>query len=159
MDKEVGKLLKAPKGGVSGEEARQKKVRERRKRTEKTTMTVPALLQRIRQIRPGTVIPKPAAREEFVVKGWGKRAGQEALVYFIPNHANSSKPYQKGVTLAEWAAAFDHMTDEGEMTREWFERNLTRCAGEGGCNFTTIGGIFCLLGVAIYRGPGVYRIK
>src|SRR5580704_11883783 len=98
---------------------------------------------RIQQIPPGTVIPKPAAREDFVVKGLGRRAGQKALVYFIPSHKNPSKPFQKGVTLTEWASAFDQLTDEGKITREWFERNLTRCACEGGCNFTTIGGIFC----------------
>jgi hypothetical protein len=117
------------------------------------------IILRIQQIDPGTVIPKPAAHEDFVVKGWGKRAGQKALVYFIPSHKNPSKPFQKGVTLSEWAAAFDQLMAEGEITRQWFERSLPRCAREGDCNFTTIGGIFCLLGIARYAERGAYRIK
>jgi len=120
-------------------------------------MAVSAFIKRLREIKPGTVIPKPEAHEDFVVKGWGKRANQEALVYLIPNHTNPSRPYQKGVALAEWAASYDYLMDEGEITREWFDRNLTRCSNEGGCNFTTIGGILCLLGVARYDQRGVYR--
>jgi len=36
----------------------------------------------------------------------------------------------------------------------WFDQYLSKCAAEGGCNFTTIGGIFILLGEAYYAGPG-----
>ncbi len=116
------------------------------------------LIQRIRQLPAGTVIPKPAAREKFIVKGWGKRRGEAALIYFIPNHSDPSKPHQKGITESEWNLAIDQLM-EGELTKAWFTQSLVGCAKEGDCNFTTIGGIFCLLGAASREGRGVYRIK
>jgi hypothetical protein len=44
------------------------------------------------------VIPKPEAEADFVVKGWGRRRGEAALIYRIPNHRAPSKPYEKGIT-------------------------------------------------------------
>jgi hypothetical protein len=116
------------------------------------------IIQRIRQIKSGTVIPKPSARKDFVVKGWGERGGEEALVYLIPNHRNQSKPSQKGITASEWQSAYNRLVEEGELTKTWFQSYLPRCAAEEGCNFTTIGGIFSLLGLATYDRPGVYRM-
>ena len=34
---------------------------------------------------------------------------------------------------------------------------LVDCRKEGGCNFTTIGGVFELLGVAVFSHRGCYR--
>lgn len=114
-------------------------------------------VQRLREIRPETVIPKPAARERFVVKGWGKRRGETALIYLIPNHKDPKRPHQKGVTISECKAAFERLGTEGEFTRQWFKEALPACSGEGDCNFTTIGGILCLLGYGRYAERGVYR--
>ena len=61
----------------------------------KDSKYIDAFIQRLRSIPPGTVIPKPEAQANFVVKGWGKRADEDALIYFIPNHSNPAKPYQK----------------------------------------------------------------
>lgn len=118
-----------------------------------------SLLQRIQQIPPGTVIPKPAAREDFRVKGMGKREGEAALVYLIPNHTDPSRPRQKGITLSEWKKAITQLLIERKLTKKWFDENLPRCSMEGACNFTTIGGILCLLEAASYDGRGVYRSK
>jgi len=115
------------------------------------------LIQRIRALQPGTVIPKPEASGDFVVKGIGRRSEQDALVYLIPNHEAASKPYQKGVTIREWESAYDRLATTGELTRRWFDANLTRCASEGSCKFTTVGGIFSLLGIAFHDRPGIYR--
>jgi hypothetical protein len=101
-------------------------------------------------LAPGTVIPKPHARSDFVVKGWGKRRGEPALVYNIPNHKNPQKPHQKGVTVSEWTHAFVQLTSVGEITGSWFRAAMPACAKEGYCNFTTIGGVFELLGFAVY---------
>jgi len=110
-----------------------------------------------REIKPGTIIPKPAARADFVVKRvWGVRRGENALIYTIPNHNTPTKPYRKGITESEWVHAFEHLTDAGDFSRSWFERSMPACAKEGGCNFTTIGGIFELLGHATYE-RGTYR--
>ncbi len=51
------------------------------------------------------VIPKPAAQADFTVKGWGKRRGEDALIYRIPNHTDPTHPYEKGITVSEWRQA------------------------------------------------------
>jgi hypothetical protein len=121
--------------------------------------TMPSILSVIEgSLTPGTVIPKPQARSDFAVKGWGVRRGERALIYTIPNHKKPNRPYQKGITASELVKAFQHLADAGELSRSWFGRALPDCAKEGGCNFTTIGGIFELLGYALYN-RGVYRAK
>ena len=39
-------------------------------------------------VKPGMLIPKPDAKSDFAIKGWGKRRGEDALIYYIPNHRN-----------------------------------------------------------------------
>lgn len=109
-----------------------------------------------RSVITDTVIPKPAAKADFVVKGWGKRRGEEALIYYIPSHTHPHTPYQKGITVGEFRQAYDQLNRSGSLTRVWFNENMPKCAKEGGCNFTTIGGIFELLGIAKYSESGVY---
>lgn len=116
------------------------------------------IADRIREsISSGTVIPKPAAIADFVVKAWGKRRGETALIYCIPNHGNPSKPHEKGVTESEFEKAFAELQRSGDLTRAWFNKHLPNCAKEGACNYTTIGGIFELLGEATYSSRGVYE--
>ena len=110
------------------------------------------------EVKPGTVIPKPDAKADFIVKSWGKRRGEEALIYSIPNHTNPSKPHQKGINASEWKKAYLQLTTGEEFDKDWFERNLPGCAEEGDCNFTTIGGIFALLGLSEYE-RGIYRLR
>lgn len=115
------------------------------------------ILKRIEaSVEPGTIIPKPAATGEFVVKGWGTRRGERALIYTIPNHKNPARPYAKGITVPEWQLAYEQLLKTGEFSRAWFNEAMPACAKEGGCNFTTIGGIFQFLGVAEYQ-RGTYR--
>lgn len=109
------------------------------------------VIARIRTIAPGAVIPKPAATADFTVKGWGRRRGEEALVYFIPNHGTPTRPHQKGVTVSELRRCAEQLHRTGAMTRAWFNTALPACAKEGACNFTTIGGLFELLGIARYE--------
>lgn len=104
----------------------------------------------------GAVIPQPEATGDFLVKGWGKRRGDPALVHTIPNHSDPAKPYQKGTTASEWRRAFDQLAGTGVFSRAWFNETMPACAKEGDCNFTTIGGIFQLLGETRYQG-GTYR--
>ena len=111
----------------------------------------------LRVAPPGTVIPKPKAKSDFIVKGLGKRRGEQAIVYVIPSHTNPPKPHEKGVTVSEVERAYREFVASGEFTRQWFVRNLPRCYAEGDCNFTTTGGLFVLLGEAEYAGRGVYR--
>jgi hypothetical protein len=105
---------------------------------------------------PNTVIPKPKAKGDFIVKGLGKRRGESAIIYFIPNHKDPRRPFQKGVTKSELESSDAQLRTSGEFTRQWFNKNLHRCAAEGGCNFTTIGGLFELAGIARDGGKGRY---
>jgi hypothetical protein len=106
---------------------------------------------------PGTIIPKPEAKENFYVKSIGIRRDEKALIYTIPNHNKPQSPYKKGITVSEFEKAYQRLTTSGEFTKKWFIENLPECHKEGSCNFTTIGGLFILLGEAIYAGKGVYR--
>jgi hypothetical protein len=116
-----------------------------------------SILPRLKMLSPGTVIPKPKSKGEFTIKGWGKRKRQDALIYWVPNHGDQLKPHQKGITVDEWEQAYRQLLDRGEFTREWFNEHMHRCSIEGGCNFTTIGGIFTLFGLAVYNERGLYR--
>jgi hypothetical protein len=112
-----------------------------------------------KRITPSTVIPKPNAKADFIVKGWGKRRGEEALIYWIPNHSNPSKPYEKGITVSESRQAYNHIRSGNDFTREWFNEQMAACTKEGGCNFTTIGGLFEVLGIVRYSGKGVHKAR
>ena len=119
-----------------------------------------SIVDRIRsEIKAGDIIPKPAAKEDFTVKGWGRSRGKAALVYYIPSHTHPDKPSTKRVTDADFEATYDRLVGNREFTRQWFQERLPVCAGDGDCNFTTIGGIFILLELAEYVGDGVYRLK
>lgn len=102
----------------------------------------------------GTVIPKPAAKGLFRVKGLGKRRGQSALIYSIPNRRNSEASYEKGINEEEWRRAYGELVETGRFTADWAKQHIPDCIREGYCNFTTIGGVFCLLGFARYEGRG-----
>lgn len=109
-----------------------------------------------KRIAPGSLIPKPNTDNEYLVKGWGRRRGERALIYTIPNLKIPNRPYEKGVTTSEWVQAYDQLMRTGEFARCWFRASMKACAKEAGCNYTTIGGIFERLGYARYE-PGVYR--
>ena len=105
---------------------------------------------------PGTIIPKPKAKKDFIVKGIGIRRNEKALIYLIPNHKNPEKPHEKGITFSEFEKAYKNLIASGEFTHEWFNKNLSKCSQEGSCNYTTIGGLFELLKISKYSGLGIY---
>ncbi len=108
------------------------------------------IVDTLAKIEAGTVIPKPRAKGEFVVKGWGTRRGEHALIYKIPNNKNPDRPYEKGITVSEFKQAYEEIVKSGEFSSKWFKKNMNECSKEGSCNFTTIGGIFEMLGLAVY---------
>lgn len=117
------------------------------------------IIEKIRGLKQGTPIPKPKATAEFKIKGVGKRRGEAALTYWVPNHKSPSKPLVKGITFTEFTRAYNQLRESTHFTRRWFNTNLEACAKEGTCNFTTIGGVFQLLGVAHYARPGTYVLN
>jgi hypothetical protein len=115
------------------------------------------IVKEVERLRPGTIIPKPDAKGDFLVKRWGgARRGEPALIYTIPNWNKPDRPYEKCITASEWKSAFDRSMSAGAFSRQWFDVFMPECAREGGCNFTTIGGIFELLGYAVHE-TGEYR--
>lgn len=104
----------------------------------------------------GIEIPKPVAKAPFRIKGIGKRRREEALTYLIPSHSPRTSHYIKGITLSEFEKAYSELISSKKLTRKWFNLELQDCAKEGACNFTTIGGIFQLLGLAKYKERGIY---
>lgn len=115
------------------------------------------IVNRIRaEIPDGTAIPKPNSSGAFT-KRWGRRRNEPALVYSMPNHKNPASPHEKGIAESEFERAYHQLNRTGEFTREWFKAELPRCNKEGTCNFTTIGGIFELLGDALYSVQGSYK--
>ena len=110
----------------------------------------------LRVAPPGTVIPKPEAKADFLVKGVGMRRGERAIIYTIPNQMDPDRPYEKGITVSELERARHELLSSRKLTRQWFVENLPECNKEGSCNFTTIGGLFILLEEAVYQKRGVY---
>ena len=110
----------------------------------------------LRIMPPGTEIPKPAARSPFRIVGTGKRRGLPALIYEIPNRRSDNK-LRKGINQAEFDQGLRQLEEKGQITRDWFNKELARCAREGGCNYTTLGGILVAFGMASYDGKGIYR--
>lgn len=125
---------------------------------ERKMLSFEELKQKIESLPAGTVIPKPESENDFTVKVVGMRRGEEALVYRIPTNNPIKYPrgHEKGVTFTEFYKAYTVLQETSKLTREWFDKNLYECAGEGGCNFTTIGGIFELLGIASYSESATY---
>jgi len=97
----------------------------------------------------GTVIPKPRT-DKHIVKGLGCRRGELAIVYTIPNQHKPTQPSEKGVTKSEIEATYAELVRSGVVTRKWFTMNLPECYAEGPCNYTSIGGLLVLIGVARY---------
>ena len=108
-------------------------------------------------VLPGTTIPKPHATKPVQLKGIGQRRGEDALIYSIPNESDPSQPYQKGVTRSELEQAYCELRRSKSISRAWFNREMQAAAAEGGCNFTTIGGLFQLIGAARYSSIGRYE--
>lgn len=102
------------------------------------------IFDRIKRLAPpGTRIPKPFTRRSHVSR-FAKTRGRPALIYTIHNRRDPGNPHEKGITHRDFEAAHARLVNAGELTRQWFNSRLRRCAGEGSCNFTTVGGIFTL---------------
>lgn len=115
--------------------------------------------QQIEALSLGTPIPKPMSVDSSRIARWGTRRSERALIYSMPNHKNSEKPHEKGVTESEFQQAFEQLLDTGSFSRQWFNTNMVACRKEGSCNFTSIGGIFQLIGLAQYDSAGRYRLS
>lgn len=121
-------------------------------------LSLEELTQKIKSLPAGTIIPKPESENDFTIKGLGMRRNEEALIYRIPTNDPDKYPrgHEKGITFTEFHKAYTVLQETSNFTSKWFDTELSECAKEGGCNFTTIGGIFELLGIAQYSDFGRY---
>jgi hypothetical protein len=116
------------------------------------------ILNRVKAIAvPSMRIPKPQSTQAYEVVGWRMSRGEEAVVYRIPMQPGTRKASEKRIQASAFVRAFEVLTDAGEITRSWFKREFPELQADGTCNFTTLGGIFELLGEARYVRPGIYR--
>ena len=115
-------------------------------------------LSQIKQtVFPGVIIPKPLSKQVYVVVGWGRSRGEEALVYRLPPKPNTKKASTKRIPASVFEEANKELRGTGQITRVWFQRSFPVVDADGDCNFTTLGGVFELLGRAVYARPGVYK--
>lgn len=104
-----------------------------------------------------TIIPKPKTENTFRILRFGKRRNETAVIYSIPSHKEGKSHYEKGITYSEIFTALNELSKTGYLSRNWFNENLPNCAKEGGCNYTSLGGILELLGFAKYSENGKYK--
>lgn len=102
-------------------------------------------------------IPKPETDNEFKILRFGRRRKQPAIIYSIPSHVDRKSHYEKGITYSEFLKVMEELSDNGYVTRSWFNKNLSECAKEGSCNFTSLCGILELLGYCKYSEKGMYE--
>jgi hypothetical protein len=104
---------------------------------------------RISDVTPGTAVPRPRVNCE--VSRFGVRKSEQALFYKSAHH-------EKNIRRSEFEIAHKQLCGAGELTRKWFEQCMPVRAKQDPCNFTTMGGVFVLLGDALHDpGRGAYR--
>ena len=115
-------------------------------------------LDRIKKVAvAGRTIPKPTSSHGYAVIEWGISRGEEALVYRIPTKGNTVRASTKRVPSSVFEAADGVLAATGEITRAWFAKTFPKVWADGACNFTTLVGVFELLGDVTYAEPGKYR--
>ncbi len=102
------------------------------------------------EIAVGKKIPKPRGNTTFEGVG-ATRSGERSVRYKINGTS------VKSVTESQLDSAFAQLHASGELTRPWFNDAFPVAARQT-CHFTTIGGLFVLLGVAERSQPGVYTL-
>jgi hypothetical protein len=98
----------------------------------------------------------------YVVKNVGNRQNEKAIVYYIANSKQPTKPSQKGFTSSELCHAYSQLLSAKEFTRAWFKSeseiergNFSRGAP---CNFLAIGAVFVELGLATKQKRGLFTL-
>jgi hypothetical protein len=109
----------------------------------------------VRTFPPGAKLPGT----EYTVKGLGKRQGEKAIVYYVPNSKHPNKPDEKGFTSSELCHAYSQLLSAKGFARAWFNSEVERGKFSSGapCNFLAIGAVFVGRGLAT-RQRGLFRL-
>ena len=101
----------------------------------------------LRRLKPGACIPKPESRERYQFLGWVRVGGDECFAYSVANKA-----------IPKWwiRDCLTELMQTGELRTKWFRKTFYGSKDLGGCNFTTIGGLFTMAGVARRAARGLY---
>jgi len=103
--------------------------------------------QALKRLPIGTPIPKVDSTREYKIKQWSYRDGEERLSYTVAN---------KSIPVFWIRGCFEELRSTGELRTAWFRERFYHGKDLGGCNFTTIGGLFVLIGIAERAGAGFY---
>jgi len=91
-----------------------------------------------------------------------KPQGKPCIILYInKNNENNFLKYSTGkktISKAEFIGAYRRLLDNKSFTRQWYNENFQKKAATSPCNFTSIGGIFILLGIAKYKIKGCYEL-
>ena len=85
------------------------------------------------------------------------------ILYIHEDNENNFLKYSTGnsgkiVSKAEFREAYQRLLDNHNFTKLWYIDNFPIKAKNSGCNYTTIGGIFILLGIANHIRNGRYQL-
>jgi len=83
--------------------------------------------------------------------------GEYAQVYEIPPRTRRQTPVEKRIPESVFKSAATELRSRGCLTRQWFCDTFPDLAAHDPCTFTTLGGVFELLGEVEYARAGVYR--
>src|ERR1035441_5896610 len=96
-------------------------------------MTWEDTYQALKRLPIGTPIPKVDSTREYKIKQWSYRDGEERLSYTVAN---------KSIPVSWIRGCFEELRSKGELRTAWFRERFYQDRDLGGCNFTTIGGLF-----------------
>lgn len=118
------------------------------------------IFAQIETIPEGTKIPKPDANP-YIVNHWGlSQSGgfvrKHKAMFYKMSKCNTKL---KSIPLPVFAWACKALVDTGQLSRPEYERKFELLNSSAPCTYTTLGGVFVLLGEAVYEGNGIYRRK
>ncbi len=113
------------------------------------------LIDRIAKLAAGTKLPKPESKRTYTIKEVGIKDGERAVAYTIPRKDGAKST--KWITNSQLEAAYAELCRVGEIAKSWWTEHIAHGRDDGGCNFTTFGGLLILLGEAERIGRGKYR--
>lgn len=102
-----------------------------------------------------TPIPKPNTSARILKVAVANIHGEEKDSFYYSIGSSKKKP----VPFDTLYAAYQRLTETGTFSRAWYKETFPVEVADCPCNFTTIGGVFIVLGFAEYMENGVYRRK
>src|ERR1017187_2252716 len=111
------------------------------------SMTWEESYQALKRLPIGTSIPKVESTKNYQIKAWYYKDGEEQFSYTVAN---------KAFPVSWICGCFEELRKTGELRTAWFRESFYDGEDLGGCNFTTIGGLFILIGIAKRARKGLY---